>query len=714
MKDYMEQDTSTEQKVDLSSSDYYFNRELSFLEFNWRVLLEAEDESHPLLERLKFLSICSSNMDEFFMIRVAGLKRQLAVGVIDLSLGGMTPSKQLEEIRKKSVPLYKKQEEIFNEKIIPALAKESVLFHNFDELDTKEKAYLKKYFTESVLPVLTPLSLDPAHPFPRLINRSLNVSFVLKNKTKKATEFRMAIVQIPSVLNRFVRLDRSDGYHFVLLEQIIEAQANILFPGLSIEAINTFRVTRDADIEIAEDEAEDLLKEIAEQVKHRKWGTAAVRVEVSSNMPEYLARHLIKTLELEETDMYVHHRPLKLPDFMDLLKLDIREIKDKPFQTRVLPELQFEGSSIFQAIRKRDLMVFHPYDSFTNSVLKYVDEAVDDPAVLAIKITLYRTGIDSPVVAALKRAAEKGKDVTAFVELKARFDEENNIIWARELEHLGVHVIYGVLGLKTHCKMCLVIRKEAEKLRTYLHLSTGNYNHPTSRLYTDLGFFTADEEFGLDAIHLFNYLTGYSQYKDWKKLIVAPVNLRKQLVKLIERETELHTRENPGFIFAKINALAHEEVIHALYSASQKGVKIKLLVRGICCLKPGIPGVSDNIEVRSIIGRFLEHSRIFHFKNGGNDEYYLSSADWMTRNLHRRVEVMFPVTAPHIIDQLKEIIDINWHDNSKSWVLKPDGSYEKVKQAEGEKRINAQTYFLDKLEKELRKTQPSYLPRTNI
>lgn len=710
----MEPDLYMGQKVDLSSSEYYFNRELSFLEFNWRVLLEAEDESHPLLERLKFVSILSSNLDEFYMIRVAGLKRQMAAGVVDLSLGGMTPSKQLDEIRKKVIPLYKKQEEIYNEILVPRLAKEGIIFHDYDDLDAKNKQFLVKYFNECVLPVLTPLSLDPAHPFPRLINRSLNIAFVLKNKIKKVSEIRIAIVQIPSVLNRFVKLERKDGYHFVLLEHIIKANAHVIFPGLTVEAVNAFRVTRDADIEIAEDEAEDLLKEIAEQVKLRRWGTAAVRLEVSANMPEYLAGHLMRSLDIDESDMYIHNRPLKLPDFMDLLKLDIRHLKDKPFQTRILPELRFEGLSIFEVMRKKDLLVQHPYDSFTNSVLKYIDEAADDPDVYAIKITLYRTGLNSPVVAALKRAAENGKDVTAFVELKARFDEENNIIWARELEHLGVHVIYGVLGLKTHCKLCLVIRKENDKLKTYLHLSTGNYNHPTSRLYTDLGLFTADGDFGFDAIHLFNFLTGYSQFKDWKKMIVAPAHLRKQVIKLIERETDLHTKEKPGFIFAKINALAHEEVIHALYTASQKGVKIRLLVRGICCLKPGIPGVSENIEIRSIIGRFLEHSRIFLFGNGGNDEFYLSSADWMTRNLHRRVEIMFPITASYIKDQLREIIDIHWRDNSKSWVLQQDGTYLKVPPPEGEKPVHAQKYFLEKTEKEFRKTRNKYLPVTNI
>lgn len=685
--------------IDLSASEFYYNRELSFIEFNKRVLKEAEDTEHPLLERLKFITIFSSNLDEFFMIRVAGLKRQKAAGVVDLSLGGMTPEAQLKEIRQRLQPLYQRQDKIFNEDIMPALEQEGVKIHEFDSLSKKEKNRLRKYFIECVLPVLTPLSLDPAHPFPRLINRSLNIAFVLKDKSKKIVETRVAFLQIPAVLRRLVPIDSKKGYHFVLLEQIIKAFAELLFPGMYIEMTNTFQVTRDADIEIAEDEAEDLLTEIAEQIKNRKWGTAVVRLEVSAHMPEDLINLLRKSLEIEEDDIYIHQRHLKMPDFMELVSLDIRHLKDIPFQTRVLPELKFDGVSIFDEMKKKDLLVHHPYDSFTNSVLKYVDEAADDPKVIAIKITLYRTGMNSPVVEALKRAAENGKDVAAFVELKARFDEENNIIWAKQLEQVGVHVVYGVMGLKTHCKICIVIRKGTDKLKTYLHLSTGNYNHPTSRLYTDIGLFTTHEGFGIEAIHLFNYLTGYSKLKKWKNLIVAPINLRQRIIELINREAEKHTDESPGFIFAKMNALAHEEVIQALYRASQKGVKIQLLVRGICCLRPGIPEISENIEIRSILGRFLEHSRIFYFRNGGEEEFYLSSADWMTRNLHRRVEVMYPVYDEDIKKQLWDILQTYWADNKKSWRLLSNSDYEKVEPKPKEKLFSAQEFFLSKNKK---------------
>lgn len=686
-----------------SGAKLFLNRELSLIEFNKRVLAEAESLEHPLLERLKFISIVSSNQDEFFMIRVAGLKNQIQAGIVDLSSDGMTPQEQLREIRKRLIPLYEKQTKILLEDIIPALEKEGVYFHNFRDLSEEEKAELNKFFCQSILPVLTPLSLDPAHPFPRLINRSLNIVFAINDTHKKFEERKIAFIQVPSFLPRFVRINRISGHHFVLIEQIIKAKAEVLFPGLEIITAHTFRVTRDADIEIAEDEAEDLLDEIAEQIKHRKWGTAAVRLEVSGRMPAYLVELLREALELEPDDVYILNRPLNLPDFIQLLKLDIRHLKDPPFQTRILPELQGVNKNIFSAISEKDLMVHHPFDSFTNSVLRFVNESADDPDVLAIKITLYRTGTNSQVVAALKRAAEKGKDVTAFVELKARFDEESNIHWARELEQVGVHVIYGVLGLKTHCKILLVVRKENNILRTYLHLATGNYNQITARLYTDIGLFTAHPEIASEAIHLFNFLTGYSYYKDWKHLLVAPINLRQKFIQLINREAELHTPDNPGFIFAKMNSLAHDEVTKALYRASMKGVKINLIVRGVCCLRPGIEGLSENIEVRSILGRFLEHSRIFMFKNGGDNEFYLSSADWMTRNLHRRVEIAFPVYDKNLKKQLYDLLNIYWKDNNKAWRLLPDGSYEKIIPTNGSAPFSAQNFLLKKIEKSRKK-----------
>lgn len=678
----------------LRAPEYYFNRELSFIEFNKRVLYEAEDKNHPLLERLKFAAIFSSNLDEFFMIRVAGLKGQKSADVVDLSYDGKTPGEQLIEIRKRLEPLYERQQILLNGHIFPELEKHNIVIHNLDEIGSDDMEYIEQTFYDSILPVLTPLSLGPANPFPRLINRSLNIAFVLKDTTKKITEQRVAFVQVPSVLPRFIRLTSMEGHHFVLIEQVIKIFANILFPGLEIIATNTFRVTRDADIEIAEDEADDLLFELAEQIKQRRWGRAAVRLEVSANMPDYLVNLLMNSLDLEPNDVYVHDRPINLPDFMELVKLNIRELKDKPFATRTPRELIKESSTIFDAIKQHDTIVHHPFDSFTNSTLHFIRQATEDPDVLAIKLTLYRTGMNSPIVAALKRAAENGKYVTAFVELKARFDEENNIVWAKELERHGVHVVYGFPGLKTHCKICIVVRREKSKLKTYMHLSTGNYNQSTSRLYTDIGFFTANDEFGREAAHLFNFLTGYSYQKDWKHFHVAPINLRESVLDKIQREADLHTDENPGMIFAKMNSLAHRDVIPALFKASQKGVKIKLLVRGICCLRPGIEEISENIEIRSILGRFLEHTRIFYFKNGGDEEYFLASADWMSRNLNNRVELMFPVYDKELQSQIWDILNIYWSDNQKSWRLLSNGNYEKLRPENDQEPLCAQDYFL--------------------
>jgi len=687
------------EKKNLKDSKYYINRELSLLEFQYRVLMEAADTSHPLLERLKFINIFSSNLDEFFMIRVAGLKSQAAAGVLELSYDGMTPREQLREIRKRTEPLYKMQADILIKDILPALKNEGIHLHYIEELTQKEKDFLKNYFLETVLPVLTPLSLGPANPFPRLINCSLNVAFILIDTISAEKYKRVAFVQIPSFVSRFVRLPNKNGNHFVLVEQVIKEFAEILFQGFKIEQANTFRVTRDADIEIAEDEAEDLLSELAEQIKYRRWGRAAVRLEVSTQMPEYLTNILMNSLELEPQDVYVFDRPFNLPDFMQLLKLDIRKLKDIPFATANIPNFISEEVSIFDAIKESNYLVHHPFDSFTTSTLKLISDAASDAFVKVIKITLYRTGLNSDIVEALKRAAENGKYVTAFVELKARFDEEKNIVWAKELEQAGVHVVYGVIGLKTHSKIAQIVRQEDGKLKTYLHLATGNYNQVTARLYTDIGYFTSNPEFADDSIHLFNYLTGYSYINKWKHLAVAPINLYETIVSKIKREIKNHTPENPGLIIAKINSLAHRNLIPLLYEASQAGVEIRLIVRGICCLRPEIPGVSDNIKVKSILGRFLEHSRIFYFKNGGDDEFYLSSADWMSRNMHRRVEIMFPVLDEKSREELRHILDIYWADNLKSWTLQADGIYIQSKPGEGEKEIIAQSYFLNRSQK---------------
>lgn len=678
-------------------SDLFFNRELSWLQFNMRVLEEAEDKTHPILERLKFIAIFSSNLDEFFMVRVAGIKEQIESELVEVSSDGKTPLEQLAGLRAQLLPLVARQTSILMDDVLPSLEKDGVFLHQFAKLNQREKDYLRNTFMEDILPVLTPLALDTGHPFPRLLNRSLNLAFVLRDESRDKSERKTAVLQLPPVLRRFVPLKRTSGNHFVLLEQIIQAHAEILFPGLTVEDSYPFRVTRDADLEIADDEASDLLTEVAEQVRLRRWGTAAVRLEVEEDTPDYLVNLLMSSLELEPNDVYHNNRPLNLPDFMELLKIDRRELKDIPFNSRKLPEFQGTHDEMFEAIRKHDVMVHHPFDSFTNSVVKFLQAAAEDPKVLAIKITLYRAGSSSPVIEALKRAAENGKQITAFVELKARFDEENNILWAKELEQEGVHVVYGILGLKTHTKIAMVVRREKASVRTYLHLATGNYNLSSSRTYTDIGIFTANEEFGNDAINLFNSLTGYSHYSKWQEFIVAPGNLKSKILQLIRRETDLHSAEKPGHIVAKMNALVDEDVIRELYRAGQKGVKIQLIVRGICCLRPGLESLSESIEVRSILGRFLEHSRIFYFANGGEEEFYLASADWMPRNFERRVELMFPVYDSRSCATLEHILAAYWQDNTKSRKLLSDGSYHRITPQKGEEAFSAQQFFLNEI-----------------
>ncbi len=673
----------------------FFNRELAWLQFNQRVLCEAEDIHHPLLERLKFLLIFCSNLDEFFMIRVAGLKEQLENNSLEISSDGMTPREQLIEIREQLIPLLVRHENCFQHDVMPALRERDIFIHTFEELLNKEKEFAKHYFENDVLPVLTPLALDTAHPFPRLLNRSLTIVFLLRDEIRPGR--KIAVLQVPPILSRLVQLKRSSGSHFILLEHIIQEYAYMLFPGYSIEESYSFRVTRDAELEIAEDEASDLISEIAEQVRQRRWGTDAIRLEIEEKAPDSLIQLLMKALDLQFFDVYKTGVPLNPTDLMSLFKLEKPELKDAPFFSKKILEFTDNPDDIFEAIRKRDYLVHHPFDSFTNSVVKFIDAAANDINVLAIKITLYRAGGSSPVVDALKRAAENGKQVTAFVELRARFDEENNIIWARELERVGVHVVYGILGLKIHTKITLVVRKEGKKIRTYLHLSTGNYNVSSSRIYTDIGYFTVREDFGKDAIALFNLLTGYSHQDEWQRISVAPEGLKQKVLDLIIRETEKSTQERPGFIFAKMNALVDEEVIQALYKASQHGVKIQLLIRGVCCLIPGIKGLSDNIEVRSILGRFLEHSRIFYFSNGSDEaEIYLASADWMPRNFMRRVEIMFPILDQKSYHLLEHILAVYWQDTVKSWLLNSDGSYTRL-QSQEDNAFWAQNHFLQEI-----------------
>lgn len=685
---------------DITNTKYYFNRELSLIEFNRRVLNEARLESHPLLERIKFCTIFSSNLDEFFMIRVAGLKSQLAAGINDrLSYDGKTPLEQLRAIRKALVPLYKEQEDILLNDLLPKLREHNFKLIETNELTEEDDQFIEKYFLERILPILTPLTIDSAHPFPRLINRTLNIAFVLKEIVKEKKHSRLAFLQIPNILPRFIKLSHNEGNQFILIENIIIKYAYVLFPGMKISTANCFRVTRDADIEIAEDEAEDLLIEIEELVKSRRWGRAAVRLEASGNMPNYLVEMLRKTLDLHKDDVYISNRPLNLPDFFFLDKLALHQIKDPTFIGNTPDDLQTE-SSFFDILKKKDIFVHHPFDSFTNTTSRFIAEAATDPDVVAIKITLYRTGANSNIVQSLKKAAENGKEVTAFVELKARFDESNNIIWARELEQAGAHCVYGIIGLKTHCKIAMVIRNESDKLKTYLHFSSGNYNQNTAKVYTDVAIFTSKVEYQSDAVNLFNYLTGYSNFDKWESLLIAPNSLEDDLLEKIERETRLSTPEKPGLIFAKMNQLAHRKIIQALYQASQAGVHIKLLVRGVCCLMPGVTGLSENIEVRSIIGRFLEHSRIFYFQNGDNPEYYFGSADWMTRNLIKRVETVVPVYQTNIKEKLQEILDIYWQDNTKSWRLKKDGTYEALIPTDGNPPFSAQEFYFNQIDSE--------------
>lgn len=665
-------------EIDLTDESLYLNRELSWLEFNRRVLEEAADTTHPLLERLKFLSIFGTNLDEFFMIRVAGLKEQIYSDVTELTEDGMTPSEQLKEIRSRLLPLCRKQAELYRNDIFPGMIREGIVIHTFDELTAEEKAEFERDFVDNIMPVLTPLALDPGHPFPRLLNRSLNIAFVLIDDEGDQQEMKIAVLQLPSALPRLVKLPRAGGHHFIPLDEIIRAHAGILFPGLVFRESHVFRVTRDADVEIAEDEANDLITAVAEGIRQRRWGTDPVRLEVGPDMPRFLQTFLMKSLDLDPIDVYSTDLPLNLQEYLSLMTLDKRKLKDTPFTSRVLPEFNIEGANLFDTLKDGDLMVHHPFDSFTNSVVRFIKAGADDPQVLAIKITLYRAGGSSPVIDALKRAASNGKNVTAFVELKARFDEENNIQWARELEHAGVHVVYGVLGLKTHCKVCLIIRKEGKQVLTYAHVATGNYNLTTSRIYTDIGIFTARQEFERDFVHLFNMLTGYSKHRAWQHLGIAPVNLRDRFVELIRREAEHQRNGQRGHIIAKMNALIDPIIIRELYKASMAGVRIELIVRGVCALRPGLPGVSDHITVRSILDRFLEHSRIFYFHNGGKEEVFISSADWMTRNMERRVELLFPVYESKLKVRLRDVLKLYLADNVKARVLNSDGIYERV------------------------------------
>jgi polyphosphate kinase len=682
---------------DLHANALYLNRELSWLEFNARVLAEADNESVPLLERLKFHAIVASNLDEFFMVRVAGLKQQLTGEVDEMGPDGMTVNEQLTAIAARVHELASAQSAGLAA-LLPKLAEAGIVFVSPKDLSPHSLAELDARFANDVFPILTPIAIDPGHPFPQVRNRSLNLGVMFTREGSLEQGF--GVVQVPSMLPRLFPVSglktpagQPAARAFVLLEDLLARHVGTVFPGVRVDGIYVFRVTRNFDIEVDEEEADDLLQSIQQELRRRERGNA-VRLEVSGDAPAGSLAKLVKALKLDpDRDVYTIRGMLNAADLMSITRIDDRALRDEPFQPHAVPPLR-DADDPFAVIREQDVLLYHPYESF-DSVSDIVARAADDPDVLAIKQTLYRAGGDSPIVKALVRAAESGKQVTAIVELKARFDEESNIVWARMLENAGAHVVYGLLGLKTHAKCLLIVRREKGKLRRYAQLGTGNYNPTTGRLYTDFSLFTARPEVCEDVSSLFNLLTGYSAPPRWNKLIVAPLGMHEAVLGLIAREADNARAGRPCGIEAKMNALVDPDVIEALYRASQAGVPITLLVRGICCLKPGIPRVSETIGVRALIDRFLEHGRVFHFTNGGNDEVYLSSADWMPRNFHRRVEAMFPVEDESIKKRLLDILAIQRTDNAKAWHLRQDGKYERVQPAPGAPLVRAQAKFIE-------------------
>lgn len=668
-----------------------FNRELSWIEFNRRVLEEALDPRRPLLERVKFLSIFSTNLDEFFMIRVSALKEQAESENHIVSPDGMTPAEQLQAIARNLKPLIDKQMSCLREKILPELERVGIKVVPYMQLSKDSKHEVDEYFQHNIFPVLTPLAVDPSHPFPYISNLSLNLAVFVVAPDDDDSPPRFARIKVPPVVPRLLPV-KDYPNHFVLLEQVIAANLHALFPEMNVIACHPFRMTRDAEIEIEEDEAGDLLKTVEQQLRQRRFGSC-VRLEVDTTMPQTMVNYLRQALDLEETDVFTIDGPLSVSDLMALYKLDFPMLKDRSF-TPSIPTLLTTEESIFDVLKRQDIMLHHPYDSFA-PVVDFIRTAANDPKVLAIKQTLYRTSGDSPIVSALIEASERGKQVAAIVELKARFDEENNIVWAKKMERSGVHVVYGLLGVKTHSKVALVVRQEEGVIRRYVHLGTGNYNPTTAKIYTDIGLLTCNPMIGADVSELFNFLTGYSRQRSYRKLLVAPITLREKMTRMIEREVEHHLAGRPSRIIAKINSLTDTKIIRSLYEASQEGVKIDLIIRGVCCLRPGLPGISDTIRVISIVGRFLEHSRIFYFANGGQEEVYVGSADWMTRNLDRRIEVVFPLEDEKLKYRLKnEILEATLADNVGARLLQPDGSYERVRTRSGEVEIDSQLHFV--------------------
>ena len=675
--------------------DLYINRELSWIAFNERVLIQALDERTPLLEQAKFSAIFSNNLDEFFMVRVASLKAQVEAGINKRSEDGLTPVEQLQAIRENLAPLLRRQQEHYRTRLKQQLHDHGAHLLDYAQLNQRQRLWVDNYFQTAIFPVLTPLAVDPAHPFPFVSNLSLNVAALIRDP--ETGQSLLARVKVPqTILPRFVAIPTDLAaakdrpvHTAVPLEQVVAFNLGLLFPGMNIEGHYFFRVTRDADLELRDLEADDLMIAIEQGLRKRRMGGEVVRLEVADEMPQDMVEMLLDGMSVEENDLYRVDGPLGLDDLFGLMGIPLAKLKDEShsgmtpailgraqrsmLEDGSIKEEEFE--SIFSVVRRRDVLLHHPYDLFSTSVEEFINQAADDPLVMGIKMTLYRTSKDSPIIAALIRAAENGKQVMALVELKARFDEDNNIQWAKQLESSGVHVVYGVLGLKTHTKIVLVVRKEKERLRSYVHIGTGNYNSKTSRLYTDLGLLSARPELGQDLVELFNYLTGFSKQQEFRKLLVAPVSLRKGMENLIRREIKHARNGNGGHIKAKMNSLVDPQIISLLYEASQAGVTIELIIRGMCCLYPGREGVSDNISVVSIIGRFLEHSRIFWFANGDEPEVYIGSADWMPRNLDRRVEAVTPIDEPALREQLERLLQLYLDDNRGSFDMQGDGSF---------------------------------------
>lgn len=692
--------------IDLSSPSLYINRELSLLEFQRRVLEEALDERNPLLERLKFLSIFGSNMDEFFMVRVSGIRKQAEAHIMEVYPDGLTPPEVLAAIRKLSLELYGSALNCLNKKILPRLDKAGIHLMDYHKLTETQQEKANNYFQEVVYPVLTPLALDPGHPFPHISNLSLNLAIVIKDK--KGHE-KFARLKVPNTLTRLVPIKRSSGsarrdgtiphhHYFVWLEQVITANLASLFPGMEVVAAYPFRIIRDADVQIQEIEADDLLETMQQSIRKRRFASV-VQVEIYESMPEHIRELLIENLEINHNDVYVLPAPLGLGSLWQIYNNVERHDLKFPVFHPVVPKFFKDASlagDIFEVIKRQNIILHQPYDSFL-PVIDFIRAAARDPNVLAIKQTVYRVGQNAPVVEALLEATERGKQVAVLVELKARFDEESNIGWARMLEQEGVHVVYGLVGLKVHCKVVMVVRKEGDGIRRYLHLGTGNYNAITSLIYEDIGLFTCDEVIASDVTDLFNHLTGYSAKQDFRKLLVAPFNLRPGLEKLVRREIEHARAGHKAHLIFKVNAIVDQRFIQLLYEASQAGVKVDLLVRSMCCLRPGVKGVSDNVNVISVVGRYLEHSRLYYFCNGGKEEIYLGSADLMPRNLDHRVEVVFPIENPGHIQYLrKNVLEAYLQDNSRARVMQPDGSYKRLSPKDKESSIDVQEWLMSR------------------